>query len=142
MGKSELITLLNEALIWEYTDIFLYLRQSGIVQDDKISKTFERLAYAEMRHTDTISIQINVLGGKPNWELDYPIIEGGTDEILRDHLNREEKAIQAYESLIELAEKEREHQLKLDLQTIKSEEESHLATIKQLLEKRRQSKEG
>ncbi len=34
MGKFELINLLNEALHWEYADIFLYLRQSGIVGEE------------------------------------------------------------------------------------------------------------
>lgn len=137
MGNPKLIKRLNEALFMEYTDIFLYLRQAGIIEEEEISKLFERLSWMEMRHTDNISIQINVLGGKPEWELDFPIIKGGTDEILRDHLIREQKAIRNYESLIELAEKEKEDQLKLILQGIKAEEEDHYATIKELLEERK-----
>ena len=137
MGKVELIRKLNEALYAEYTDIFLYLRQSGLIEEEEISWLFDRLALMEMRHTDNLAIQINALGGKPEWELDYPVIKGGTDEILLDHLKREEKAIQAYQSLIELAEKEREDHIRPVLQDIKAEEKDHYALIKKVLEKRK-----
>jgi len=96
----------------------------------------------EMRHADNIAIQINVLGGKSEWEFDYPPIKESTDEILLEHLEREKKHINTYRTLIGLAEKERQDQLKLILKGIKSEEEGHLGAIKGLLKKWRQRNEG
>lgn len=141
MENTKLIELLNEALYLEYTDIFLYLRQASMVEEE-ISKTFDRLALMEMRHADNIAIQINVLGGKSEWEFDYPPIKESTDEILLEHLEREKKHINTYRTLIGLAEKERQDQLKLILKGIKSEEEGHLGAIKGLLKKWRQRNEG
>jgi len=141
MENTKLIDLLNEALHSEYTDIFLYLRQASMVEEG-ISKTFDRLALMEMRHADNIAIQINILGGKSDWEFDYPPIKEATDEILLEHLEREKKHIKTYQTIIGLAEKERQDQLKLILKGIKSEEENHVRMIKGLLEKWRQRNEG
>ena len=141
MENTKLIELLNEALYLEYTDTFLYLRQASMVEEE-ISKTFDRLALMEMRHADNIAIQINVLGGKSEWEFDYPPIKESTDEILLEHLEREKKHINTYRTLIGLAEEERQDQLKLILKGIKSEEEGHLGAIKGLLKKWRQRNEG
>ncbi len=141
MENTKLIELLNEALYSEYTDIFLYLRQASMVEEE-ISKTFDRLALMEIRHADNIAVQINVLGGKSEWEFDYPQIKDSTDEILLEHLEREKKHIKTYRALIGLAEEERQDQLKLILKGIKSEEENHLGTIKRLLKKWQERNEG
>ena len=141
MENVKLIDLLNEALYSEYTDIYLYLRQASMVEKE-ISKTFDRLALMQMRHAENIAIQINEFGGKAEWEFDYPPLKESTDEILLEHLEREKKHIKTYRALIRLAEEDRQDQLKLILQGIKSEEENHLGTIKGFLEKRRQKNEG
>jgi len=123
----------------EYTDLFLYPRQTDIIKEEEVSKKFERFGRMELRHADNIAMQILILGGKPNWDFTLLETKESIDEMLLDHLKLERKAIQPYQTLIEFAERQEEDQLKLILRGIKSEEESHFATIKELLERRKES---
>lgn len=139
MEKSKLIKLLNEALQTEYTDVFSYPRQADKIKEKEVSEKFERFGRMEVRHADNIARQILTLGGKPNWEFTILDIKESIDEMLLDHLEREGKAIKLYQALIEFAEKEEEDELKLILKGIKSEEESHLTEIEELVKRRKQS---
>ncbi len=137
MNKTKLIELLNKGLQMEYTDVFLYPREAQIIKEEEISETFEKYGRMEVRHADNLATQILALGGKPEW--DFTILEAkeSIDEMLLGHLEREKSGIEAYENLIELAEKEGEDQLKLILKGIKSEEEGHFLRMSELIERRK-----
>jgi len=137
MEKDKLIELLNEALQIEYTDVFLYPRQAERIKEKEISEKFERFGRMELRHADTIAIEIQKLGGQPNWDFAPIVLKESMDEILLDHLERERKAMQFFSKLIEDLNKEGQDQLKLILEGIRSEEGSHFGAINQLIEKRK-----
>lgn len=137
MVKDKLIELLNKTLQSEYYDIFLYPRQAGAIKEKEISETFEKFGRMEVRHADNIAMQILILGGKPKWEFEPLDTKESLEEMLYEHLKKEGQCIHLYDKLIESADKEGEDQLKLILKGIKSEEESHLAAIKELIERKK-----
>lgn len=136
--KGKLIELLNEALQVEYTDIFLYPKQSEVIKEKEISEKFEKFGKMELRHADNIAMQILTLGGKPHWNFTFLDTKESIDEILQGHLDREAKNIQLYKNIIEFVDDiGGEDQLKVILEGIRSEEESHLGAIKVLIQKRK-----
>lgn len=137
MANEKLIELLNKSLEMEYCDIFLYARHADALEEKETAENFEKLGRMEVRHADSLAIQIQALGGKPNWEITPLDAKGSKDEMLTYHLEQEERAIRGYDDLIELADKEGQDQLKLILKGIKSEEESHAEITKSLLGKRK-----
>jgi len=137
MEKTKLIELLNQALQGEYTDVFSYPREADITEEKAISEKFEKFGRMELRHADNVAMQIQILGGKPDWEFTLLDTKKSIQEILRGHLERETKAVQLYDNLIKLADEEGEDQIKLIMEGIKSEEKSHLEAIKEMLEKKK-----
>ena len=135
MQKDKLIEALNRALQEEYTDVFSYPKEAEKIQRKEIAEEFTRFARMELRHADNVATQINILGGKPKWDFTLLETKESVEEILKQHLQREEAAIQLYGELIKLTRQYGEDQLKLILQGIKTEEELHLSVIKELLKK-------
>ncbi|MBL7131033.1 MAG: hypothetical protein ISS45_06505 [Candidatus Omnitrophica bacterium] len=89
----------------------------------------------EIRHADSIAMQIIALDGKPNWDFTPLEVKESVDEMMLDHIERERKIIQFYISLIDAADKEGQEQLELVIRGIEAEEEAHLAYAKGLLKK-------
>lgn len=130
MDNDRLIKLLNDALQLEYAGVFLYPREAKIIKDKNIASTFEQFGIMETRHADILSIRILELGGKPVWE--FELLEGLSDlkEILKRHLELEEKAISLYQTIVEEID---DPDIKIVLRGIKAEEEVHRDKIKELL---------
>lgn len=129
---SDIVGLLNEALQTEYGELFLYPREASLIQDKEIAQTFEKFGRMEVRHADTLAMEIFKLGGKP--KLDIKLLESGSNlsEMLKMHLENEQKMVQLYKRCIDAVEDE---QLKLVLMGIKADEEYHEKTIADFIKK-------
>jgi len=136
MEKDEVISLLNKALQFEYRDIFLYPREAErlaeIIKEKEIPEQFERFGRMELRHADNLAMQIQLLGGKAEWDFAPLIAKESIEEILLEHQQNEKKSIQSYSKILKLIDKEGQEQLKLVLKGIMSEEEGHLLAINRL----------
>ncbi len=130
MDKDELIKVLNYALQFEYNDVFLYPREAREVKDKNVAEIFEKFGLMEIRHADMLSIRILELGGKPIWEFKLLGELSDLKEILKRHLEREEKTVNFYQNLIEQLD---DPEVKIVLRGIKAEEEMHRDKIKELL---------
>ena len=130
MDKNMLIKLLNDALQFEYNDVFLYPREAKKIKDKNVAQIFEEFGLMEVRHADMLSIGILELGGKPVW--DFKLLGDLSDlkEILKRHLGHEEKAINFYQNLIDQVD---DDEIKIILRGIRAEEEIHRDKIKELL---------
>ena len=130
MDKDSLIKLLNYALQFEYSDVFLYPREAKEIKDEKIAKLFEEFGLMEVRHADILAIRIAELGGKPVW--DFKLLSDLNDLklILERHLEYENKAVNFYQNLIDQID---DQEIKIMLRGIKAEEETHRDKIKGLL---------
>ncbi len=130
MDKDELIKVLNYALQFEYNDVFLYPRDARAVKDKNVAEIFEKFGLMEIRHADMLSIRILELGGKPIWEFKLLGELSDLKEILKRHLEREEKTVNFYQNLIEQLD---DPEIKIVLRGIKAEEEMHRDKIRELL---------
>jgi bacterioferritin len=134
-NNDNLIKLLNEALQMEYVDIFLYPREASEAKSSEIAERFEHFGRMEVRHADSLAMQIINLGGVPKWDF-LPIqSKKSLDEILLDHIDRERKAVHLYTNIIDVASENSEMQIELVLRGIKADEELHLNFVKELLKK-------
>ena len=75
---DELKSVLNRALILEYTLIVHYPRLAAMIPNEAIRKLVSELGSASIKHA------IIRLGGKPDWSLEPVPREGGSGEYLSD----------------------------------------------------------
>ncbi|MCX7940518.1 MAG: ferritin-like domain-containing protein [Endomicrobia bacterium] len=137
MEKKELLKKLQEALEFEYTDIFLYnneaeLFKKKIIDGDKIAKLYKNFALDEITHADIISKQIINIKGTPVWEYKNIPVSKSIRESLRSHLDREVSAYRNYTYLIEQVE---DRELKVLLKGIRENENEHIKQITDFLKR-------
>ena len=130
MDKDGLIKVLNYALQFEYNDVFLYAREAKEIKDKNVAEIFEKFGLMEIRHADMLSIRIFELGGKPVWEFKLLSDLSDLKEILKKHLDREERTVNFYQNLIDQID---DPEIKILLRGIRAEEEIHRDKIKELL---------
>ena len=130
--KRELTELLKDALVLEYSDVFLYPREAKIVEDKEISEQFDRFGLMEVRHADIVSMKLLELGEKPTWN--FRLLEGGAslEDTAKYHLDREKEAISVYGECIEATD---DDNFKIVLMGIKADEEIHLKFMEVILKK-------
>ncbi len=130
--KRELIELLNDALLLEYSDVFLYPREAKTVEDKEISEKFGLFGLMEVRHADIVSMKLLELGEKPAWN--FKLLEGGLsfEDMVKYHLDKEKEMISAYSECIEATD---DDNFKIVLRGIKADEELHLKFIEVILKK-------
>ena len=129
MQAHEVIFNLNKALQLEYSDVFLYPREAGLIKDKVISSTFDEFGLMEIRHADLLARRIIDLGGKPVW--DFAILQDKADlkDIISRHVDYENRAIDFYGKLIGQVDAEPS----IILRGIQSEEEEHLQKLQGFL---------
>lgn len=130
MDKDELIKSFNDALQKEYSDVFLYTREARDIKDKNVAQLFEKFGLMEIRHADILSIRILQLGGKPEWEFKLLGEISDLKEILKRHLEFEERAVNFYQNLIDQID---DDEIKIILRGIRAEEQVHLDKIRELL---------
>jgi bacterioferritin (cytochrome b1) len=128
MQVHEVIFNLNKALQLEYSDVFLYPREAGLMKESPLADIFEQFGLMEIRHADLIARRIIQLKGKPVW--DFSLLEEKNDlkSIIQRHIDYEERAISLYAKLIPEVDEE----TRILLRGIKAEEEGHLVKLKEL----------
>ena len=130
--KKELTELLNDALVLEYSDVFLYPREAKTIEDKEISEKFDRFGLMEVRHADIISMKLLELGEKPAWN--FRLLKGSAslEDMVKYHLGKEKEMISAYSECIEATD---DDNFKIVLRGIKADEELHLEFIEAILKK-------
>ncbi len=130
MQTHEIIFNLNQALQFEYSDVFLYPREAKLIaeKDAVAGSAFEEFGLMEVRHADLLARRILELGGKPVW--DFLLLQDKQDlkDILNRHIEYETKGIDFYARLLEQVDDE----TKILLRGIRAEEQMHLDKIREL----------
>ena len=127
--KQDIIGNLNKALQLEYSDIFLYVREAKLIQDNIINQYFEKFGLMEIRHADMLAQRILALGGRPIWDFHLLEDKDNLKDTLTRHIDSEAMIIDFYGSLLEKVDEE----TKIILRGIRAEEETHLAKLKESL---------
>ncbi|MHA2283425.1 MAG: ferritin-like domain-containing protein [Promethearchaeota archaeon] len=96
--------------------------------------SLKKVAIAEMRHAEKIAERITLLGGKIEKEVPSYTIGDSPEEILGIDKNQEASAIELYNRIIEMAEKEGDETTARMFKKILSDEEGHYKLFSNLLE--------
>lgn len=136
MQRKLLIERLNNLLIFEYTDVFIYnnevnLFNQKLKESKKLVETYKSFALDELTHADLISKYLLELNVKPVWEYkDIPLSNSIRDS-LKSHLERE---IKVYQKYIQLTEELEDRKWKIILEGIAFSEKKHIRKILDILQ--------
>jgi bacterioferritin len=96
--------------------------------------SLKKIAITEMRHAEAIAERIVVLGGEPSTDPGQITLGTTTIEMLEIDREEEKEAIDLYQRIIKLADKENDHVTKIMFQKILSDEKKHYHEFTKLLE--------
>lgn len=103
MKDKELIGMLNQAIELEYQAFIQYFHQSlqlkGL-ETSSLRELLEEEADAELGHAKVLSERVVALGGEPSAKFASVKLGKSPEEMLRNNLEREEKAIALYRKII------------------------------------------
>ncbi len=133
MEKEKIIALLNEDLEGEHGAIIQYLIHAYAMGEGELACEIEAIAREEMRHFDWLAEMIVELGGKPSLKRGKMRMEGKTvSEWMGQDVLLEKDAIAMYREHIEAID---DPKIKLVLQRILSDEESHRDDFQHFVDK-------
>lgn len=138
MANKGLLDMLNDAIAREIQVSVQYMWQHVMIKGihaEVVGSIFKKAAIEEMKHAEAIAERLEFLGGVPTTK-PTPIEIGKTaEEMLGLNKKAEEDAIKLYRQIIELAEQEKDYTTKRLFEGILADEEGHLNTFSNLLEK-------
>jgi bacterioferritin len=137
MATKKLLEMLNGAIAREMQVAVQYMWQHVQwigVKGYATRDAFQEIAIQEMKHAEAIAERLFYLGGIPTTKPD-PINVGKTlKEMLTQDVKDEEKAMEMYKEIIELARKEKDETTAFLFMGILKDEEDHHDTFTTLLE--------
>jgi hypothetical protein len=101
------IQLLQTALVLEYEDIFLYLRESALfksklINGEDLGALFHRFCDSEMWHADRPAAELIRRGEKPAWDFKTPPPTDSVRGSLSLHETREAHGLNIYQRILDL----------------------------------------
>lgn len=137
MSKEKLIEALNAQLSAEYQAVVQYTHYSAVVSGPyrpELVRFFQAEIPDEQGHAQFLANQIAILGGTPT--TDVLPVPGAKDpqEMLRNVVEAESKAVAAYTELVKLADEAGETGLRLHLETFIQDESNHRDETRRILE--------
>lgn len=136
--KEELIKLLNNDLMLEYSAAIQYINHAAVMTGAEFGDVIKELKVhvtEEIGHAITLADQIDFLGGKPTVDVGDIKVSEDNKEMLEQDLDGEEDAIARYKARIEQAEQLKEFALAQQLRNILAVEQEHAMDLKQALGK-------
>jgi bacterioferritin len=138
MDKKQIIQMLNEDLEGEHGAIIQYLNHAYAIGEGDLACEIEAIAREEMRHLDMLAETITRLGGTPSTKRGTMRTEGKIPpEWMQNDVLAEEDAIALYKKHIKAIT---DPEIRLTLQRILSDEESHHGDFAHFVDKTKQEK--
>ncbi|MDP3768092.1 MAG: ferritin-like domain-containing protein [Dehalococcoidia bacterium] len=137
-GSKRLLDAMNDALSEELASIVQYLWhhiQARGIHSAAIAGRFKSVAMVEMKHAELIAERIDLLGGQPTTALDAisPGTHGDVKRMLEDNLTAEQKAVDMYRRLLQMARDEDDPVSRIMLEEILGDTEDHAHELENLL---------
>ncbi len=133
MEKEKVIELFNQDIEGEHGAIIQYLSHAYAMGEGEIACGIEALAREEMRHLDWLARKVVELGGKPSLKRGTMIMAGATvPEWMANNVSLEDGAIIQYREHIKQID---DPKIKMLLERILSDEESHKGSFQHLVDK-------
>lgn len=129
-GNKKLIESLNARLVEELTAINQYFVHAEMCEDwgyETLQATIKKRSIAEMKHAETLIERILFLEGQPVVsKLDKISIGKTVDQMHKNDMDAEDRAIKGYNESIRLAAEVGDNGTKAILEEILKDEEEHL----------------
>ena len=138
-ASKELLDAMNEALSEELASIIQYMYhhiQARGLDSAAIGEVFKELSMVEMQHAYKLAERIDLLGGQPTTAINAIRSGGDLKKMLEDNLQAEYEAIEMYQRLVALAEKENDPVTRRLMEDILGDTEEHADKLENLLEKK------
>lgn len=135
-ARAELLDGLNEDLANEYTAVISYLLYSRLASGAhrmELTGFFESEIADELEHAKYLSHKIVALGGMPTTQPAPVTLSQDNQEMLQLSLEAEKATIERYTRRIDQAEAAGEMALKVELETLLSEETRHKEDLERIL---------
>lgn len=135
--SKELLDLLNEAIAREMQVSIQYMWQHVLAKGVKgfaVKDEFKKIAITEMKHAEAIAERLVFLGGVPTTKPSEIIVGNKLEEMIKQDVKDEEKAIELYSKIIKKAEEEGDTTTAELFKDILKDEEEHLDFFSSLLE--------
>lgn len=131
-SEHQIVTILNNALIVEYSDICNWPCRVNRVADANAARLLSHLVADSVKHFETISGIIRELGGTPAWEFQPSLEQEETDirEIVRSQRDKERLAAMAYKTAAGMTD---DHYISTVLTAMAAAEEVHLALCEKII---------
>ena len=137
MATKKLLEMLNGAIAREIQVAIQYMWQHVQwigVKGYATRDAFQEIAIQEMKHAEAIAERLFYLGGIPTTKPDPINVGKALKEMLTQDVKDEEKAMEMYKEIIELARKEKDETTAFLFMGILKDEEDHHDTFTTLLE--------
>ena len=137
MSKEKLIEALNAQLSAEYQAVVQYTHYSAVVSGPyrpELVRFFQAEIPDEQGHAQFLANQIAILGGTPTTDVLPVPAAKDPQEMLRNVVEAESKAVAAYTELVKLADEAGETGLRLHLETFIQDESNHRDETRRILE--------
>jgi len=131
-GSRELLDLLNITLDLEYTLIVYYPRIASIIRDNEIKQLAQSLGIASIGHADAVARTIINLGGTPHWSFESFPAEIDLKTIFAVQLDKEKFALKLHQQVVSLVT---DSSMRDKFNGMVNDEESHIKTVEQILER-------
>lgn len=138
MDKKEIVQMLNQDLEGEHAAIIQYLTHAYAIGEGELACEIEAIAREEMRHLDMLAEKIVDLGGTPSTKRGKMRTEGKLPpDWMQNDVLAEKDAIALYKKHIKAIS---DPEIKLTLQRILSDEESHHGDFVHFVDKAKKEK--
>jgi bacterioferritin len=137
MATKKLLEMLNGAIAREIQVAIQYMWQHVQwigVKGYATRDAFQEIAIQEMKHAEAIAERLFYLGGIPTTKPDPINVGKALKEMLTQDVKDEEKAMEMYKEIIEMARKEKDETTAFLFMGILKDEEDHHDTFTTLLE--------
>ncbi|MCW4032649.1 MAG: ferritin-like domain-containing protein [Candidatus Bathyarchaeota archaeon] len=134
MGKSRLITFLNDLVAVELAAVAEYQQHAYLTDDPLMIDLMEDFSMEEMSHIEWCSREVARLGGVPTTVPKKLKPAGKTrEELIKRDIDVEAEAMRRLEKYIKIADEEGEERIKKLLQKIYTDEEGHHERLCEIL---------
>ena len=133
--RTKLIEAMNEALNRELSTAVRYLVQGAAIQGQKnepLREMYRSEVSDEMDHAQYLADKIVALGGTPKPAFEFNPPAGTIDEMVRHDVAQEQKDVEGYVRLAELADKAGAIELKLRMEEQAADETRHAEELRRM----------
>ena len=137
MASNKLLNLLNDAIASEISASIQYMWHHVMakgMRSPEVRDKLRSISIVEMKHAENIAERLDYLGGVPTTKPTSVDVGSKLEDIIKQNVLKEEKAINLYKDIIKVAKDEDDTTTRRLFEDILADEEDHHNEFSTLLE--------